>query len=154
MGILRRVLAKLARRDAMLEGRVRDGLKLGERVHVGQLCFIDPAHCKHITIGDGATIAARVTILAHDASTKKIIGKTRVAPVWIGRECFIGAGAIILPGVTIGDGAIVGAGSVVTKDVPAGMLVVGNPARVVMSVAELGAKHRERMELSTASYIA
>jgi len=51
-------------------------------------------------------------------------------PVRIGRNVWIGGGAIILPGVTIGDDAIVGAGSVVTRDVPAGATVVGNPARV------------------------
>lgn len=52
-------------------------------------------------------------------------------PVEIGERCWIGGGAIILAGVTIGDGAIVGAGSVVTKDVPTGATVVGSPARIV-----------------------
>ena len=55
----------------------------------------------------------------------------RALPVNIGQDVWIGGGAIILPGVTIGDGAIVGAGSVVTKDVAPGVTVVGNPARVV-----------------------
>ena len=49
----------------------------------------------------------------------------------IGSDVWIGGGAIILPGVTIGDGAVIGAGSVVTKDVPAGVVAVGNPCRVV-----------------------
>ena len=52
-------------------------------------------------------------------------------PVRIGRGCFIGAGAMILKGVTLGDRVVVGAGAVVTKDVPAGGVAVGNPARVV-----------------------
>jgi maltose O-acetyltransferase len=50
--------------------------------------------------------------------------------VRIGRNCWIGGGAIILPGVTIGDDALIGAGSVVTRDVPAGATAFGNPARV------------------------
>ena len=55
-------------------------------------------------------------------------------PIRVCRGAWIGAGAIILPGVTIGEAAVVGAGSVVTKDVPARMVVVGNPARVIKSV--------------------
>ncbi|MNL86126.1 Galactoside O-acetyltransferase [compost metagenome] len=51
-------------------------------------------------------------------------------PVSIGRNAWIGAGAIILPGVTVGDDAIIGAGSIVTRDVPAGRTAVGNPARL------------------------
>ncbi|WP_286202790.1 DapH/DapD/GlmU-related protein [Burkholderia sp. THE68] len=51
-------------------------------------------------------------------------------PIRIGRNVWIGAGAIILPGVTIGDDALIGAGSIVTRDVPAGMTAVGNPARI------------------------
>ncbi|MET0292557.1 MAG: DapH/DapD/GlmU-related protein, partial [Steroidobacteraceae bacterium] len=50
-------------------------------------------------------------------------------PIVIGRNVWIGAGALVLPGVTIGDDALIGAGSVVTRDVPAGTTVVGNPAR-------------------------
>jgi maltose O-acetyltransferase len=52
-------------------------------------------------------------------------------PIAIGANVWIGGGALVLPGVTIGDGAIVGAGAVVTRDVPRGSTVVGNPARVV-----------------------
>ncbi len=57
-------------------------------------------------------------------------------PVRIGRNCWIGAGAIILPGVTIGDNTVVGAGSVVTKDLPAGVVAVGNPCRVLRPIGE------------------
>lgn len=55
-------------------------------------------------------------------------------PIVVGRNAWIGAGAIVLPGVTVGDDAVVGAGAVVTHDVPAGKVVAGNPARVIRDV--------------------
>ena len=57
-------------------------------------------------------------------------------PVRIGRNCWIGAGAVIVPGVTIGDNTVIGAGSVVTKDIPSGVVAVGNPCRVMREVNE------------------
>lgn len=57
-------------------------------------------------------------------------------PVVIGRNCWIGAGAILLPGVHIGDGTVIGAGSVVTKDIPANVVAVGNPCRVLRPIDE------------------
>ena len=57
-------------------------------------------------------------------------------PVRIGKNCWIGAGAVILPGVTIGDNVVIGAGSVVTKDIPDNVVAVGNPCRVLREVGE------------------
>ena len=57
-------------------------------------------------------------------------------PVRIGRNCWIGAGALIMPGVTIGDNVVIGAGSVVTKDIPSNVVAVGNPCRVLREVNE------------------
>ena len=57
-------------------------------------------------------------------------------PVHIGRNCWIGAGAVILPGVTIGDNSVIGAGSVVTKDIPENVVAVGNPCRVLRKIDE------------------
>jgi maltose O-acetyltransferase len=57
-------------------------------------------------------------------------------PIRIGRNVWIGGGAILLPGVTVGDDAVIGAGSVVTRDVPAGATVIGNPARVRAQVED------------------
>lgn len=58
------------------------------------------------------------------------------APVHIGRNCWIGAGAILLPGVSIGDNTVIGAGSIVTKDIPANVVAVGNPCRVLREIGE------------------
>lgn len=55
-------------------------------------------------------------------------------PIHIGKNCWLGAGVIVLPGITIGDGSVVGAGSVVTKDIPAGVIAVGNPCRVLREI--------------------
>lgn len=57
-------------------------------------------------------------------------------PVHIGRNCWLGAGVIVLPGVTIGDNSVIGAGSVVTKDIPANVVAVGNPCRVLREIGE------------------
>ena len=87
-----------------------------------------------VRIGAGTQIGPGVQILTADhprdpATRGQMLEFGR--PITIGRNVWIGGGALILPGVTIGDDAIVGAGSVVTRDVPAGRTVVGNPARAV-----------------------
>ena len=78
-----------------------------------------------IHIGDGVLIAFDAVIFAHDLS-RHFHAHTR-----IGDNCFIGARAIVMAGVRIGEGCVVGAGSVVTRDVPAGCIVAGNPARIL-----------------------
>jgi maltose O-acetyltransferase len=86
-----------------------------------------------VTIGDGAQIGPAVQIYTADHPRdpeQRRAGLEFGRPVTIGRNVWIGGGAIILPGVTIGDDAIIGAGSVVTRDVPAGATAIGNPARL------------------------
>jgi acetyltransferase-like isoleucine patch superfamily enzyme len=85
----------------------------------------DRTHPSGIHIGRESYVAFGAVLLTHDM-TRGIYADTRV-----GERCFIGAHSILMPGVTVGDGSIVGAGSVVTRDVPAGVIVAGNPARVV-----------------------
>jgi maltose O-acetyltransferase len=86
-----------------------------------------------VTIGDRTQIGPGVQILTadhpRDAATRAT-GRELGRPIHIGRDVWIGAGAIILPGVSIGDAALIGAGSVVTRDVPAEATAFGNPARV------------------------
>lgn len=84
-----------------------------------------------ITIGEGSTIARDVVIRDYDGHTIELANYQISKPITIGKHVWIGNRAMILKGVTIGDGAIVGAGSIVTKDVPAGSVVVGNPAKVI-----------------------
>ena len=86
-----------------------------------------------VEIGDQTQIGPGVQILTADHPrdpVQRAEGIEFGRPVTIGRNVWIGGGAIILPGVTIGDDAIIGAGSVVTRDVPAGATAVGNPARL------------------------
>lgn len=86
-----------------------------------------------VVIGDGTQIGPGVQILTADHPrdpAERAGGLEWGVPVRIGRNVWIGGGAIILPGVTVGDDAVIGSGSVVTKDVPTGATVVGNPARV------------------------
>jgi maltose O-acetyltransferase len=86
-----------------------------------------------VHIGERTQIGPGVQILAADHPrdpAKRSTGLEFGRPVRIGSNVWIGAGALILPGVTVGDDALVGAGSVVTRDVPDGATVVGNPARV------------------------
>lgn len=124
---------------------IERGLKVGTDFNRQQGCFIDPTHCFLIEIGNNVTMSIRVTLMAHDASTKKITGYTKIGKIKIGDNVFIGANATVLPNVIIGNNAIIGANSVVTKDVPEGVVVVGNPARVICTVEEYKEKNLIKM---------
>lgn len=108
----------------------------GRNITVGEGVFINSG-CRFqdqggIVLGDGALIGHNViiTTLNHDMDpARRAIMHPK--PVVIGPHTWIGSGAIVLPGVSIGEGSIVGAGSVVTRDVPAMTVVVGSPARPV-----------------------
>jgi maltose O-acetyltransferase len=120
----------------------------GKHIHVGNAVFVN-FDCifldgADIRIGDGTAIGPRVQLLtashpvdAGDRVTRDYVTGQRNGavcinkPITIGKDCWIGAGAIILGGVTIGDGTTIGAGSVVTQDIPAGVVAAGNPCRIV-----------------------
>ena len=74
------------------------GLQIGKDFQYGRYCFFDPSHCFLISIGDDVTFSTRVHLLAHDASTKKILGYAKIGRVDIGNHVFIGANSTILPG--------------------------------------------------------
>jgi len=124
------------KRKKYLEGLVKKGLKLGNNVEIIDDYFFDPSHCFLITIGDNTTIAPNVRLIAHDASTKKLLGYTKIGKIEIKENCFIGDSTIILPNVCIGPNSIIGSGSVVTKDIPPNTVAVGNPAKVITTIQE------------------
>ncbi len=106
-------------------------VKIGRNVVVMPGCLMMSAG--GITIDDGALIAANVQLISnnHDLYQRQII---TCRPAHIGKNAWIGAGATILPGVTVGDNAVVGAASVVTKDVAPDTIVAGNPARFIKAI--------------------
>ncbi len=100
-----------------------------------------------VTIGDNVTISG-TTILAHDGSTKKFLGYSKVGPVTIGNNVFIGYGCVVLPNVTIGNNVIVGAGTVISKDIPDNVVVVrgtDTTYRVLCTFDEYIEKQRKRL---------
>lgn len=106
-------------------------VKIGKNVIVMNGCLMMAAG--GITIGDETQIAANVQLISnnHDLEDRNVI---TCKPINIGKRVWVGAGAIILPGVAIGDNSVVGAGSVVTKDVPADTIVAGNPAKFIKKI--------------------
>ncbi len=115
----------------------------GHHVHFGNsvyanfnLTLVDDTH---IYVGDYTMIGPNVTIAT---AGHPILPELREKayqfnqPVHIGRNCWLGAGVVVLPGVTIGDNSVIGAGSIVTKDIPANVVAVGNPCRILREINE------------------
>lgn len=107
------ILTKLYKMNISPSARISLGAKL------------DCTNPEGIYIGDESYVASGAIIFSHDFS------RSIKAHTVIGQRCFIGANAIVMPGIKIGDSVIIGAGSVVTKDVPSGCIVAGNPAKII-----------------------
>jgi len=122
------------KKERYIESLLDKGMKIGEGVYLNDGFFLDRSHANLITLEDKVVFGPGVTILAHDASTKKVIGKTLLGKVTIKRNAFVGANSTVLPGVTIGENAIIGANSTVTKDVPENEVWAGNPAKMITDV--------------------
>lgn len=93
-----------------------------------------------VKIGDDTMISSlcSITTLTHPINSRSRVAEPVISkPIVIGRNCWIGTGAIILSGITVGDDAIIGAGSVVTKDVSPATVVVGSPAKVLKEIKQL-----------------
>lgn len=120
------------------------GVTIGEGTRIYG-ANVDKGHGRLITIGKNCQIS-EATFLAHDGASYLVCGYTKIGRVTLGDNVFVGIGAIILPGVTIGDNAIIAAGAVVAKDVPAGAVVAGNPARVISDYQTYAAKIRKQFE--------
>ncbi len=107
-------------------------LHIGEKAHIGPGVFMDLA--ESITIGKQAVIAPQVMLLTHGDVGERTLAKMvqrKASPVSLEEGCWIGARAVILPGITVGKQAVVGAGAVVTADVADFTIVAGVPARVI-----------------------
>ncbi len=115
----------------------------GRHVHLGNnvyanfgLTLVDDTH---IYVGDNTMFGPNVTVAT---AGHPILPQLREKayqfnmPVRIGRNCWIGAGVVIVPGVSIGDNSVIGAGAVVTKDIPANSVAFGNPCRVAREIGE------------------
>ena len=122
------------------------GMRVGKNFGRLNGVILDPSHCWLIDIGDNVTMAPRVHILCHDASTKKFLNYTKIGRVRIGNNVFIGASTVVLPGVTIGSNVIIGANSTVTHDIPDGVVAVGTPARILCTLDDYLKKEAKRME--------
>ena len=115
----------------------------GGHVHFGKYVYanfnLTMVDDTHIYVGDYTMIGPNVTIAS---AGHPILPELREKgyqynmQVHIGKNCWIGAGSVILPGVTIGDNTVIGAGSVVTKDIPDNVVAVGNPCRVLREIGE------------------
>ena len=127
---------KSYKRQNYINNLVRNGLGLGKNVEIISDFFFDPSHCFLIKIGENCTICPNVRLIAHDASSQKILGYTKMGKIVICDNCFLGDSVIVLPNVKIGSNSIIGAGSVVTKDIPANTIAAGNPALVLSTVDE------------------
>ncbi len=126
-----------------LKKLISQGLKVGKNVYIMEDVNFDSNYPFLIEIGNNCRISKDVRILAHDATTFRTLGITRVAPVRILDGSFIGERTIILPGVTIGPDAMIAAGSVVNRDIGENKIAAGNPARPYGSYSDLIEKYRE-----------
>ncbi len=115
----------------------------GKHVHFGKgiyanfnLTLVDDTH---IYVGDGTMFGPNVTLATAGHPVLPVLrrqGYQYNMPIHIGQNCWIGAGAVVVPGVTIGDNVVIGAGSVVTKDIPSNVVAAGNPCRILRQVGE------------------
>ena len=125
----------------------------GKRVHLGKnvyanfnLTLVDDTE---IYIGDNVMIGPNTVIATagHPIDPELRLRITQYnKPVHIGNNCWLGANVVVMPGVSIGENTVIGAGSVVTKDIPAGVVAVGNPCRVMRPVGEKDKKYFFRSE--------
>jgi maltose O-acetyltransferase len=125
--------------DAVIKPPLR--VNYGENIHVGARTFVNfnltALDVAPIRIGDDCQLGPNVQLLTptHPVEPGPRRAKLEAAqPITIGDNVWLGGGVIVCPGVTIGDDSVIGAGAVVTRDIPAGVVAVGNPARVIREI--------------------
>ena len=108
------------------------GMEIESTARISWNTILDKTNPKGVHIGKESYTVSGAVILSHDYC------RGIKADTFIGKRCFIGANAIIMPGIEIGDSVIVGAGAIVTKDVPSNCIVAGNPARIIRENIKTG----------------
>ncbi|MDO4492005.1 MAG: DapH/DapD/GlmU-related protein [Lachnospiraceae bacterium] len=146
MSVLKEIIYRI-RGEYTTEKLIKMGLTVGSNFSRNKGVLLDPTHCWLIEIGNNVTLAPRVHILCHDASTKLYLGYTKIGRVKIGNNVFVGASSVIMPGVTIGNDVIIGANSTVTKDIPDNSVVVGSPGRIIGTTSEYIQREKENMQV-------
>ena len=152
-----------------LEYKKREEMLKDMFAEIGEGCYIEPPlhanwggkHCyfgkdvyanfnltlvddTYIYVGDGTMFGPNVVVASAGHPILPVLREKAFQynmPVSIGKNCWIGAGAVIVPGVSIGDNTVIGAGSIVTKDIPANVVAVGNPCRVMREINENDKKY-------------
>lgn len=145
MNIIKELLYRI-RGEYTTRRLISMGMTVGRNFKRLHGVILDPGHCWLIQIGNNVTMAPRVHILCHDASTKQFLDFTKIGRVTIGDNVFIGAESVVLPGVTIGSNVIIGANSTVTHDIPDNTVAAGSPARVICTLEAYLEKERNRMK--------
>ena len=117
--------------------------EFGSNIHIGDDVYINFGcvilDCAKVTIGEHTLLGPNVGLYAANHSTdaeERINGGCYGKPISIGKKCWLGGDVKVVPGVSIGDGAVIGTGSIVTKDIPSGVIAVGNPCRVLREITD------------------
>ncbi|MPM95719.1 Galactoside O-acetyltransferase [bioreactor metagenome] len=128
----------------------------GKHVHFGDFIYANTnltlVDDTHIYVGDRTMFGPNVTVVTASHPVLPALREKELQynlSVRIGKNCWLGAGSTVLPGVTIGDNTVIGAGSVVTRDIPANVVAVGNPCRVMREIGERDRQfyHRDLLKL-------
>lgn len=141
--IIKKILYRI-RAEYTTEQLISMGMNVGSNFKRLHGVILDPSHCWLISIGNNVTLAPRVHILAHDASTCNSIGYAKIGRVVIGNNVFVGASSVILPNTVIGNNVIIGANSTISKNIPDNSVYAGNPAKFICSYKEYVFKHKKK----------